>query len=75
MIANYSWLDKPVVMNIVNGNSKGSLCCTVVNEFDALLRIRISDKWDVHIYKDMIRSIEPDVGSAHAQLISFFEGY
>jgi len=46
-----------------------------VNEFDALLRIRISDKWDVHIYKDMIRSIEPDVGSAHAQLISFFEGY
>jgi hypothetical protein len=66
-------MGKPVVLNLVSGNSKVDLRCKVVSEFDGRVRVRINDKWDVDIYKDMIGSVEADTGVAQLQLADFFE--
>ncbi len=60
-------------MNVVSGTSEVPLCCTLLSEFKGRVRVRIRDKWDVDIYKDMIGSIEADTGRAQAQLVNFFE--
>lgn len=74
MLTNYSWwVGKPVVMNIVCGTSEVPLCCTLLGEFKGHVRVRIRDKWDVDIFKDMIGSIEADTGSAQEQIANFFE--
>lgn len=65
MATNFSaWMGKSVVMNIVNGTSRVALNCRVVHESDELLRVRISEQWDVDIYKDMVSGIELDNGVA-----------
>ena len=73
MATNFSaWMGKSVVMNVVSGTSRVALCCRVVHESDELVRVRISDQWDVDIYKEMISAIELDGGGAqHAD--KFFE--
>ncbi|HET7258244.1 MAG TPA: hypothetical protein VFI75_00895 [Candidatus Acidoferrum sp.] len=60
-------------MNIVNENARVAIFCTVVNESRERVRIRIANTWDVDVFKEMIDGVEPDIDSAQAQLVSFFE--
>jgi hypothetical protein len=43
-----------------------------MRESDELVRVRISDQWDVDIYKEMIAGIELDAGGS-PQSAKFFE--
>lgn len=73
MVTSYSpWMGKSVVMNIVSGTSRVALCCRVVHESDELVRVHISDQWDVDIYRDMIESVKLDAG-AQTRVAMLFE--
>ena len=67
-----SWMGKSVVMNIANGTSRVALCCKVVRVSKELVRVRISNQWDVDIYKEMIEGVEPDAG-AQTRAAKLFE--
>ena len=56
---NYAtWKGMPVFLKITAGELKTSLFCTVIGESDATVRVRIADRWDVDIYKDMILVVD-----------------
>lgn len=48
----------PVFLKITAGEIKTSLFCTVIDESDTTLRVRIADQWDVDIYKEMILVVD-----------------
>ena len=52
-----------VFLLVTTGKIKTSLFCKIVGESDATVRVRISDHWDLDIYKDMILAVD---ASPHA---------
>lgn len=53
-----TWMGIPVFLNVITGEAKTSLFCTIIGESDATVRIRIADQWDVDIYKEMILVVD-----------------
>ena len=59
---NYSnWLNKPVLLHVVTGASLTALKCVIVGESKAVLRVRIDNLWDIHLFKEMILAVEAAV--------------
>jgi len=53
-----TWMGSPVLLNVITGEIKTSLFCTIIGESDATVRVRIADQWDVDIYKEMILAVD-----------------
>lgn len=51
------WMGKPVFLNMIVGDIRTSLRCTILSEANATVRVRIADGWDVDVYKDMILAV------------------
>lgn len=74
MTTDYSgWLGKRVVMHVVSRNSHVDLRCTLVDQSNGRVRVRVDDGWEVDIYKEMISGIEVDAGIPQVQLAGLFE--
>lgn len=74
MTTDYSrLLGKRVVMHIVSRDSDVDLRCMLVEQYDGRVRVRVGERWDVDIYKEMIGSIEVDAGIPQVQLAGLFE--
>ncbi len=61
---NYStWINKPVLLHVVTGGSLTALNCVIVGESNAVLRVRIANRWDINLFKEMILAVEAAVGT------------
>jgi hypothetical protein len=59
---NYStWLNNPVLLHVVTGGSLTALKCVIVGESKAVLRVRIANLGDTHLFKEMILAVEAAV--------------
>jgi hypothetical protein len=52
------WLGRPVALRVSAGELQTTLCCIVIGESEAAVRVRIGGIWDVDIYKEMVLSVE-----------------
>ena len=52
------WLGRPVALRVSAGELQTKLCCIVIGESEAAVRVRIGGIWDVDIYKEMVLSVE-----------------
>lgn len=58
MSDSYSdWLGKPVILHVVSSELNVPLRCTLLNETEDRLRVRIDGGWDVDIYKQMVHHV------------------
>jgi hypothetical protein len=55
------WIGQPVILRVVTGNLRVPLRGRLLSETNQSLRLRISDSWDVDIFKSMIVSVEHDI--------------
>ncbi len=55
-----SWMGQPVILRVVAGNLRVPLRGRLVSETNDAVRLRISDSWDVDIFKSMVIAIEQD---------------
>ena len=55
-----NWMGQPVILRIVAGNLRVPLRGRLVSETNEAVRLRISDSWDVDIFKSMVVAIEQD---------------
>ena len=54
------WMGQPVILRVVTGNLRVPLRGRLVAETNDSVRLRISDSWDVDIFKSMVIAIEQD---------------
>lgn len=54
------WMDQPVVLQVVTGDSSVSLSGIVVGESEGAVRFRVGEGWDIDIYKPMILAVARD---------------
>ncbi|MFZ0038003.1 MAG: hypothetical protein WAK91_11305 [Candidatus Acidiferrales bacterium] len=55
-----NWMGQPVILRVVAGNLRVPLRGRLVSETNEAVRLRISDSWDVDIFKSMVVAIEQD---------------
>jgi hypothetical protein len=55
------WMGQSVILRVVTGTLRVPLRGRLVSETDNSLRLRISDSWDVDIFKSMVVGIEHDL--------------
>jgi hypothetical protein len=55
-----NWMGRPVILRVLAGNLKVPLRGRLVSESNEAVRLRISDSWDVDIFKSMVVAIEQD---------------
>ena len=55
------WMGQPVILRVVTFNLRVPLRGRLVSETDKSVRLRISDSWDVDIFKSMVAAVEHDV--------------
>lgn len=55
-----TWLNQPVVMQVVAGELKVPLRGTIVSEKQESVMFRVGEGWDVEIHKTMILAVEED---------------
>ena len=55
------WMGQPVILRVVTGNLRVPLRGRLLSETNKSLRLRISDSWDVDIFKSMVASVEHDL--------------
>ncbi len=61
MEGGYSlWMGQPVVLQVGAGQTRVPLRGTIIGESMDAVRFRISDGWDVDIYKAMVLAVEED---------------
>jgi hypothetical protein len=58
--AYQSWMNQPVVMQVVAGELKVPLRGVIVGESEEAVKFRVGDGWDVEIYKSMVLAVEED---------------
>lgn len=52
------WIGLPVSLTIATEEIETSLFCTLVGESPGAVRVRLAGKWDVDIYKEMVRAVK-----------------
>jgi hypothetical protein len=52
------WFGRSVALRVVAGEMRTTLCCIVVGESEAAVRVRVGGIWDVDIYKEMVFLVE-----------------
>jgi hypothetical protein len=55
-----TWMNQPVVMQVVAGELKVPLRGVIVGESPEAVKFRVGDGWDVEIYKNMVLAVEED---------------
>ena len=55
------WMGQPVILRVVTGNLRVPLRGRLVSETNESLRLRISESWDVDIFKSMVANVEHDL--------------
>jgi len=55
-----SWVGQAVILQVEAGEMRVPLRGTIVGESADAVRFRISDGWDVDIYKAMVRGVQED---------------
>ena len=55
------WMGQPVLLRVVTGSLRVPLRGRLVSETNETVRLRISDSWDVDIFKSMVVAIEHDM--------------
>lgn len=61
MDGGYSlWLGQPVVLQVAAGQKRVPLHGTIVGESSDAVRFRLSEGWDVDIYKNMVLAVEEE---------------
>jgi hypothetical protein len=60
LTAYESWMNQPVVMQVVAGELKVPLRGIIVGESLDAVKFRVGDGWDVEIYKNMVLAVEED---------------
>ncbi len=55
------WMGQPVILRIVTGNLRVPLRGRLVSETDNSLKLRVSDSWDIDIFKSMVANVEHDL--------------
>jgi len=55
-----NWMGRPVIPRVLAGNLRVPLRGRLVSESNEAVRLRISDSWDVDIFKSMVVAIEQD---------------
>jgi hypothetical protein len=55
-----NWMGQPVILRVLAGNLRVPLRGRLVSESNEAVRLRISDSWDVDIFKSMVVAIEQD---------------
>ena len=56
-----AWMGQPVILKVVTGNLRVPLRGRLISETKHSVRLRISDSWDVDIFKSMVVAIEHDL--------------
>jgi hypothetical protein len=54
------WMGQPVVLRIVTGDLRVPLRGRLLSETCNVVRLRVSDSWDLDIFKSMVVAIEQD---------------
>jgi hypothetical protein len=55
-----TWIDQPVVLQVVAGELKVPLRGTIISEAEDSVKFRVGEGWDVEIHKCMILAVEED---------------
>jgi len=55
-----NWMGQTVILRVIAGNLRVPLRGRLVSESNDAVRLRISDSWDVDIFKSMVVGIEQD---------------
>ncbi len=55
------WIGQPVILRVVTGSLRVPLRGRLVSETNDSLRLRISDSWDIDIFKSMVAAVEHDI--------------
>ncbi len=55
-----TWMNQPVVMQVVAGELKVPLRGVIVGESPDAVKFRVGEGWDVEIYKNMVLAVEED---------------
>jgi hypothetical protein len=55
------WMGQPVILRVVTGNLRVPLRGRLLSETDKSLRLRVSDSWDIDIFKSMVAAVEHDL--------------
>ena len=55
------WMGQPVILRVLTGSLRVPLRGRLVSETNESVRLRISDSWDVDIFKSMVVGVEHDV--------------
>ena len=54
------WMGQPVILRVVTGNLRVPLRGRLVSETPESIRLRVSDSWDLDIFKSMVAAVEHD---------------
>jgi hypothetical protein len=55
------WIGQPVILRVVTGGLRVPLRGRLVSETDRSLRLRVSDSWEIDIFKSMVTGVEHDL--------------
>ncbi len=55
------WIGQPVILRVVTGGLRVPLRGRLVSETDRSLRLRVSDSWEIVIFKSMVTGVEHDL--------------
>jgi hypothetical protein len=58
--AYQTWMNQPVVMQVVAGELKVPLRGVIVSEGQDSVMFRVGEGWDVEIFKNMVLAVEED---------------
>ena len=55
------WMGQPVILRVVTGSLRVPLRGRLVSETNNSLRLRVSDSWDIDIFKSMVAEVEHEI--------------
>ena len=55
------WLNQPVILQVVTADVLVPVRGKIVSESPSAVRIRIDDRWDFDVFKNMIFAVERDI--------------
>lgn len=56
-----SWINKPVVLQVVTADVLVHLRGTLVGESTTTIRLRFDERWDFDVFKNIILTVEHDI--------------
>ena len=55
------WMGQPVILRIVTGGLRVPLRGRLISENAKSVRLRVSDSWEIDIFKSMVTGVEHDL--------------